>query len=199
MKKRMSILDNTTTLLEMIYGAVETVAVVDEVLTDRIFMEGTDKQLTLRAQRYVGNDFRRQDPFCDQRLAITEGPYMDTIHNLYDTYAIFAGHTFGTFQKYVDEHGVERRMFSIVKDKTSATHVYRETIWKRSDASPELAAQRLKNSHLYDYCYSCRLSDNAGMVGGVDIAIMPIVRGLEGLVDDYFEKMRQQEFNGTCC
>lgn len=197
--KQTSILDNTTAVLEMIYGAVEIVAVAEESLTDQIFMAGTEKQIALRAPRPLGQDAHRKDPFYEQRLEITDGPYMDTIHNLYDTYAIFAGHTFGTFQKYVDEHGIKRRMFSIVKDEASATHVYREIIWKRHAGSPELASQRLKNSLLKSYHYACRLSDNAGIVGGIDITVTPIVRGLEGLVHDYFEKKCLREFSGTCC
>lgn len=193
--KKESFLDNTETVLKMVYGALET-KTNDNGVVEYVFMGRKRQQITLCTPKRF---YDMGDPFEDRRLVITKGPYMDTIHNLYDKYAFFAGHTFGTFEKYIDERGVERREFSMVKDKGDATHVYREIIWKRPENSPELASQRKKNSHLYEYRYSCQMSDNAGMVGGVEIVVMPIVRGLEGIADDYFEQLHAREFAETLC
>lgn len=183
----MSKLGNIATLLEWLYADGSQLQKVGENEICRSYFNDDYKPLFLQMPVSVFTD-ETNDPLKNIRLSITDGEHMDMIHNIYNPHAIFAGHVFGTFAKTLDERGIEHGVFRLVDSSKDATCLYREIIWQCPENTPKYRSLHKRMSYIAQYRYSIEMKLSGGMVGGVNVDVMPITRGLEGIVKDYFNR-----------
>lgn len=185
----MSKLESTTKLLEWLYSDCNNPQLDSqaEEYRYRCFGDKNCPPLDLAIPINLANN-DTDDILQNIRLGIRDGEYMDTLHNIYDPYAIFVGHTFGNFTKETDDHGVERKVFRLAQNSKDATYLYRELVWQCATDAPGQQSLHNRSVPISSYQYSIEMKMSGGMIGGIDITVLPIVRGIEGLVDDYFAR-----------